>query len=278
MTLVEAGGTTAEKLVGLLPERTATQAKVVGVTGLPGAGKSQIIDQLIEFYKSRASRVGVVAVDPSSPIHGGAILGDRIRWMRHANSDSVMIRSIASRGGLGGLAIAVDGVVNVLAACGCEIILVETLGMGQVGCDIAGVGDVVVNVTAPGLGDEIQMMKSGLMDAVDVMVLNKVDLPGYEETLASLRYEMEHRHLPLVETCAVSGLGIGELVEQIDGVLNTSAKACGWAERKAWLVVERTLALLRGHLAERVKSVRLDRSVDELAHDLARRLVGRVEH
>lgn len=168
---------------------TWPQARLVlGVTGAPGSGKSTVTDHLIAEYRQRFPdrRIGVIAVDPSSPFTGGAVLGDRVRMMRHATDPMVFIRSLASRGHLGGLTLGAKGVVRILGLLGCDMVIIETVGVGQSEVEVAGVADVVMVILAPGQGDSVQMLKAGLMEVADLFVVNKADLPG-AETL--------HRHL-----------------------------------------------------------------------------------
>jgi LAO/AO transport system kinase len=166
---------------------------LVGITGAPGSGKSTLTDALVREYRRRhpARRLGVVAVDPSSPFTGGAVLGDRVRMMRHATDPNVFVRSMASRGHLGGLALGVKGVIRVMGLVGCEVVFVETVGVGQSEVEVAGVADLVVIVLAPGLGDSIQLLKAGLMEIGDMFVVNKADRPDaarlHGELLAMLR-------------------------------------------------------------------------------------------
>jgi LAO/AO transport system kinase len=165
---------------------------LVGITGAPGSGKSTLTDALLREYRRKhpAGRVGVVAVDPSSPFTGGAVLGDRVRMMRHATDQNVFVRSMASRGHLGGLALGVKGVIRVMGLVGCEMVLVETVGVGQSEVEVAGVADLVLIVLAPGQGDSIQLLKAGLMEIGDVFVVNKADRPDaarlHSELLAML--------------------------------------------------------------------------------------------
>ena len=170
---------------------------LVGITGAPGSGKSTLTDALIRDYRRRypARRIGVVAVDPSSPFTGGAVLGDRVRMMRHATDPMVFVRSMASRGHLGGLALGVKGVIRVMGLVGCDVVFVETVGVGQSEVEVAGVADLVMIVLAPGLGDSIQLLKAGLMEIGDLFVVNKADRPDAErlhgELLAMLRTARE---------------------------------------------------------------------------------------
>jgi LAO/AO transport system ATPase len=190
------------------PGRLMLPRLLVGITGAPGAGKSTLTDALIRDYRNRypERRLGVVAVDPSSPFTGGAVLGDRVRMMRHATDPMVFVRSMASRGHLGGLALGVKGVIRVMGLIGCDVVFVETVGVGQSEVEVAGVADLVMLVLAPGLGDGIQLLKAGLMEIGDLFVVNKADRPDaarlHGELLAMLRVAREDHgghHAPAVE-------------------------------------------------------------------------------
>ena len=153
---------------------------MVGFTGPPGVGKSRLVNGVIGVCRQRRpeARVGVIAVDPSSPISGGAILGDRVRMMQYATDDKVFIRSLGSRGHLGGLTLGSRGAVRIMGLVGCDVVLIETVGVGQGEVEVAGLADVVCVVLAPGLGDSVQMLKAGLLETADVFVVNKADRPG----------------------------------------------------------------------------------------------------
>jgi len=186
-------------------------AAVIGVTGYPGSGKSTLIDQLVTAYRRQGKKVGIVAVDTTSPRTGGALLGDRIRMQDHAVDGGVFIRSMATRGERSGLARATRGAVRVLEAAGYDVILVETVGVGQLETDVADVAPTVVAVVAPGLGDEVQALKAGLLEMAHIVVVNKGDRDGADTTVKDLQ-EWHHK---VVRTVAIKGEGIPELIEAI---------------------------------------------------------------
>ncbi|MFT5432743.1 MAG: LAO/AO transport system kinase, partial [Myxococcota bacterium] len=197
-------------------------AKTIGVTGNPGSGKSTLTDQLIENYRSRGHRVGVVAVDPSSPFTGGAILGDRIRMMRHATDPDVFIHSLATRGQLGGLSRSTDDVIVVMDAMGFDRIIIETVGVGQDEIDVVKTAQTSVVVLVPGLGDDIQAIKAGILEIADIFVVNKADRDGAMRTasdlkgLQSLLASHEEWIAPVLKTVATRGEGLSELIDTID--------------------------------------------------------------
>ncbi len=219
----------------------AGKAMLIGVTGAPGTGKSSLVNQLAQYLrKEKHLTVAIVAVDPSSPFTGGAILGDRVRMRDLAGDEGVFIRSMASRGALGGLAIASAGVVQILDAAGFEVILIETVGAGQSEVEIARLAHTTLVVEAPGFGDDIQAIKAGILEIADILVLNKADLPGVESTERALKANLElgypmgisgkagHQQPvegvtsdphqwqpPVIKTVATRGTGIAELVEAI---------------------------------------------------------------
>jgi len=194
-------------------------AFVVGVTGSPGVGKSTLVSALVAATRARGERVGVVAVDPSSPFSGGALLGDRVRMSRHATDAGVFIRSLATRGHQGGLSRATSATVAVLAVAGFPLIFVETVGAGQAELDVADAADVVVVVTAPGLGDEVQALKAGLLEIADLLVVNKGDREGADRTLADLTAMLAlgaRPAPPLFKTAAARDQGVGELAHALE--------------------------------------------------------------
>jgi LAO/AO transport system kinase len=210
-----------EALARLYP-RTG-QARVIGITGAPGSGKSTLLFQMARAYRKRDMTVGVVAVDPTSPFSGGALLGDRIRMQALSGDNGVFLRSMASRGSLGGLAQAASRVIQALDACGYRRILVETVGAGQTEVDVARLAHTTVVIQVPGLGDDIQALKAGILEIADVLVVNKADLPGAEQTLATLRAMLglssgstSAWQPPLVKTIATTGAGTPELIDAIE--------------------------------------------------------------
>ena len=197
------------------------RAFVLGVTGNPGAGKSTLVDALLERYRKRGLKVGVVCVDPTSPFSGGAILGDRIRMSRHSTDPGVFIRSLATRGHLGGLSRSTADVVTVLDAMGYDVVIVETVGVGQDEIDIVGQAETTVVVTVPGLGDEIQAIKAGILEIADVLVVNKSDREGADRSVRDLIGMLElrgHDSTPvdIVKTVAATGQGVDDLVEAVE--------------------------------------------------------------
>jgi len=196
------------------------KSMVIGVTGVPGSGKSTLVDQMIDWYRKRNTKLGIVAVDPSSPFTGGAILGDRLRMMRHSTDPGVFIRSMATRGNLGGVAKSTGDAVAILEAAGKEIILVETVGVGQDEVDVVSLADVIIVVLIPGEGDDIQIFKAGLMEIADIFVLNKSDSYFSERTETRLKAELEFDAKkrcvpPVYKTIATTGEGVDILMKSL---------------------------------------------------------------
>jgi len=262
----------AEAMRALYPK--TGRAQIVGITGPPGGGKSTLVNRLAGMYRERASSVAIVAVDPSSPFTGGAILGDRIRMRERFLDDGVFIRSMASRGHAGGLARATARVVNVLDALGTDVVLVETVGVGQEEVDVIRVVDTVCLVTVPGLGDDIQAIKAGVLEIADVLVVNKADRPGADETARDLAQMLSLAKdrpwkTPIVRTSAQSGDGLPQLLDVIDRHRMWSRESGEYLDRRraaARSEVEALLqeALLR-ELAGRVGASRLDAAVARVA-------------
>jgi LAO/AO transport system kinase len=199
------------------------RARIVGLTGAPGVGKSTTTSALVGALRARGERVGVLAVDPSSPFTGGALLGDRIRMQEHATDPGVFVRSMAARGHLGGLAVAAPAAVRVLDAAGCDTVLIETVGVGQSEVEVAGAADTVVVMLAPGAGDAIQVAKAGLLEVGDVYTVNKADREGADAVVRELRHVLGVVPTqpggwarPVVRTTATSGEGVDALLAAVD--------------------------------------------------------------
>ena len=211
----------------------AATVRVIGITGPPGAGKSTTIGALVGAYREHGQRVAVLAVDPSSPFSGGALLGDRIRMTAHINDSDVLIRSVASRGHLGGLAAAVPAAIRLLGAIGYDVVLLETVGVGQSEIEIAAVADPTVVILNPGAGDAVQAAKAGLLEVADIVVVNKADRDGAEQTVRDLRAET---NAPIVSLVAARGAGLEELVDAIDAHHRADNRARRLARARAQIL------------------------------------------
>src|SRR5579884_2372251 len=227
-TSIENRAADAEPLLRELFPRTG-RAVIVGVTGAPGSGKSTLVDQMVRALRQEGRRVAVIAVDPTSPYTGGAILGDRIRMQRHHDDPGVFIRSMATRSWLGGLARATTDMALLLDAAGYEYVLVETVGVGQDEVEIARLADVTVVLLAPGMGDDVQAMKAGIMEIADVFVINKSDLPGADRLERELKASLAlsgrkpDTRPPIALTVAHEGRGIGEALAAVQTRLQHGA-------------------------------------------------------
>lgn len=209
--------TSRELLKDLYPH--TGKAFVIGVTGPPGTGKSSLVNQLAKTYRSRQCKVAILAIDPTSPVSGGAILGDRVRMLEHSLDSGVFIRSMASRGDEGGLSRAARNAIRILDAAGFDLVIVETVGIGQAEVEIVGVADVVIVVLMPELGDEVQAFKAGLMEIADIFAVNKSDLPGADRVMYNLHSILSSSdgwRQTAVKVSAKTGYGTSELVNKID--------------------------------------------------------------
>jgi LAO/AO transport system kinase len=241
-----------------------TTTPVIGITGPPGAGKSTLTDALVESYVKAGKTVGVICVDPSSPFNLGALLGDRIRMSDWYNHPSVFIRSLASRGSMGGLHPKIIEVTDVLKAAGFDYIIVETVGVGQSEIEIAGLADTTVVVLVPEAGDEVQTMKSGLMEIADIFVVNKADRPGAAAFVKNLRqmlapaFSTHTQEIPVIKTIASQKEGIVELKEKIESHSTSQNK-----ERKNWLLAEKAYQLLKNKRMADVNKQELKQAVEK---------------
>ncbi len=203
----------SDRRAEVLAEVGSVTVPVIGVTGPPGAGKSTTIAVLVAAYRERGQRVAVLAVDPSSPYSGGALLGDRIRMAAHINDPDVLIRSVATRGHVGGLAAAVPAAIRLLGALGYDAVLLESVGVGQSEIEIAAVADPTIVILNPGAGDAVQAAKAGLLEVADLVVVNKADRDGAAQTARDLKFET---HVPVLMLVAARAEGVGDLVEAIE--------------------------------------------------------------
>ncbi|HEX8738155.1 MAG TPA: methylmalonyl Co-A mutase-associated GTPase MeaB [Pyrinomonadaceae bacterium] len=268
-----AGGDAAELMKAVFP-RTGN-ALIIGITGAPGAGKSSLVDKLATFYRDKGEKIGIICVDPSSPFSGGAILGDRIRMSTLGLDKNVFIRSMATRGNLGGLSRATVDAVAILDAAGFDKVIVETVGVGQDEVEIVKTADVSVVVLVPGMGDDIQAIKAGIMEIGDVFVINKADREGVLRTekeleaLLSLAHRPDFWNSPIVKTIATENKGIEDLSKAIESY-NDFQKTSENLERRKSIARWRLLELLQEKLLARVlntngTSEKLDRLAQEIA-------------
>ncbi len=262
LSLVERGGASARavgRLTFVAPDRGP---QVVGITGAPGAGKSTLTDRIVAAIRRHGDSVGVLAIDPTSPFSGGAILGDRVRMQGHATDDGVFIRSMATRGHLGGLALAAPEAIRVLGAVGLPLVIVETVGVGQVEVEVAGAADTTVVVLTPGWGDAVQANKAGLLEIADIFVVNKADRPGAGETrrdlanMLDMNMEMGEWRPPILLCTASNGEGTDELwpaVEEHQRYLDSSGLG---AERRNRRLLDELRQVLVRRLEEKILGFR----------------------
>jgi len=218
ISLVEDQDPAAAPILAGLDQTRIEQSLVVGITGPPGVGKSTLTAGLIRHLRDRNQRVGIVAIDPSSPVSGGAILGDRIRMMAHALDREVVVRSMATRGRLGGLCASAGAAVRIMAASGCQTVIIETVGVGQTEMDIIRLADMTVMVLAPGFGDDVQAMKAGILEVADLLVINKADQPGADKLaldLGTVFIDADDRDLRLLRTVASEERGLDMVLDRI---------------------------------------------------------------
>jgi len=252
------------------------QARVVGLTGAPGVGKSTITAALVAAYRDRGQRVAVLAVDPTSPFSGGALLGDRVRMQEHATDPGVFIRSMATRGHLGGLSEAAPQVLRVLDAAGFAVLLVETVGVGQAEVEVASLADTTLVVVAPGMGDAVQAAKAGILEVGDIFVVNKADKPGAQEAVRDLRgmiamarWDAGDWKPPIVTTVAVKSEGIGDLVAKVDAHWSWLDSSGQGESRRQARAREEITAIALAELRRQVGGLPGDSRLDDLASQVA---------
>ena len=271
ISLVEDASPLLREVSALLVAHTGN-AHVVGVTGSPGVGKSTTTSALVAGLRSAGKRVGVLAVDPSSPFSGGALLGDRVRMQEHATDRRVYIRSMASRGHLGGLAWSTPQAVRVLDAAGCDVVLVETVGVGQSEVEVAGLADTTLVLLAPGMGDGIQAAKAGLLEVGDIYVINKADRDGADQVRRDLRSMLALGNRddaawrpPIIKTVAIKSEGIDEVVAKIDAHLSWLAESGELQRRRTRRARDEIETIAVTALRSRLTDLHGDKRLDALA-------------
>ncbi|SDP23933.1 LAO/AO transport system kinase [Pedococcus dokdonensis] len=272
ISLVEDAHPALREVMAALAPHTG-RAHVIGITGSPGVGKSTSTNALVAAFRKQGKRIGILAVDPSSPFSGGALLGDRVRMQDHALDAEVYIRSMASRGHLGGLSWTTPQALRVLDAAGCEVVLVETVGVGQSEVEIAGLADTTIVLLAPGMGDGIQAAKAGILEIGDVFVVNKADRDGADATVRDIRHmislgdrtEPGLWRPPVVKTVAQQGQGIDEVVEAIEKHTSWMEESGTLRERRIRRAGDEIESIALQALRARMGDLRHGQGVDELA-------------
>jgi len=257
VSLVEDLHPDAAKIMQGLDQQRLDKGLAVGITGPPGAGKSTLTSALVKTLRKRNERVGIIAVDPSSPLTGGALLGDRIRMMEHTLDPDVLVRSMATRGRLGGLCGAAGAAVRIMAASNCRLVLIETVGIGQSEMDVVSLADITLMVLAPGFGDDIQAMKAGILEVVDLLVINKADQPGAQKLLLDLGRETADSGRVL-QTVASEYQGIDTLLDQILQLEQELRDKGTFTERRNQAWIQETLDWSRELLGSRLRKMAAD--------------------
>ena len=275
ISLVEDAHPALREVMAALAPHTG-HAHVIGLTGSPGVGKSTSTTTMVGAFRGRGKRVGILAVDPSSPFSGGALLGDRVRMQDHVLDPEVYIRSMASRGHLGGLSWTTPQALRVLDAAGCDVILVETVGVGQSEVEVAGLADTTIVLLAPGMGDGIQAAKAGILEIGDLFVVNKADRDGADATVRDLRHmislgdrsEPGLWRPPVVKTVAARSEGLGDVMDAVDKHVEWLSSSGALRERRLARAGTEIEAIAMAALRSRIASLRHDESLDRLAADV----------
>ena len=290
ISLVENDSTAAQRLMRQV-FAWRKDAVVLGITGAPGTGKSTLVDQLIGRLRTAGHKIGIVAVDPSSPFSGGAILGDRIRMMRHSIDPDVFIRSMATRGHLGGLAKATGEAIAIFEAAGKDCVLVETVGVGQDEVEVVKLADLVLVVLTPDAGDEIQAFKAGIMEIADIFVINKADHPGAERMERQLRAMLD-LGLPdkakpsVIKTVATKGNGVDGVIDEVDRLMGKRDRKAQEVRRKrllAWMLRDVTREKIDQLIRRDIPDSVFEEYVDQIYHrrsdpyTIADRLISRLK-
>ena len=275
ISLVEADSPTSKEIMKAVYPKTG-RAQVIGITGSPGAGKSTFVNRLIAQFRAEGKQVGVIAIDPSSPFTGGAILGDRLRMQDHAVEEGVFIRSMGSRGNLGGVSRGTHEGALILDACGFDVVIIETVGVGQSEVDIVKIADTVCLILTPGMGDDVQIMKAGIMEIADVFVVNKADKEGADKVAADVQVMLkmlgEREWVPpvaLVSSNKNTGIDeVKDIIKNHSAYLHTSEEG----KRRRWSQLEMEVeAILRGEISLLVENAWKERRTDSLMDELSSR-------
>ncbi|WP_198471024.1 methylmalonyl Co-A mutase-associated GTPase MeaB [Acetomicrobium sp. S15 = DSM 107314] len=275
ISLVESESTFAHEIMKAIYAHTG-KAHLIGVTGAPGAGKSTLVDKIISRYKELGKSVGIIAVDPSSPFSGGAILGDRLRMQQHALDPSVFIRSMGTRGSLGGLSRAAYEAALILDACGKDIVIIETAGVGQTEIDIVRIADTVILLLVPGMGDDVQIMKAGIMEIADIFVVNKADREGADKIVAEVNLMLDIAgerpwRPPVLKAIAESGQGIDDIIRAVEEHRLYLQKSEEGKKRRSSRIRHEVEEILRRDIARVVEKQWKERSSNDLIEALASR-------
>ena len=275
ISLVEADSPTSKEIMKAIYPKTG-RAQVIGITGSPGAGKSTFVNRLIAQFRAEGKQVGVIAIDPSSPFTGGAILGDRLRMQDHAVEEGVFIRSMGSRGNLGGVSRGTHEGALILDACGFDVVIIETVGVGQSEVDIVKIADTVCLILTPGMGDDVQIMKAGIMEIADVFVVNKSDKEGADKVAADVQVMLkvlgEREWVPpvaLVSSNKNTGIDeVKDIIKNHSAYLHNSEEG----KRRRWSQLEMEVeAILRGEISLLVENAWKERRTDSLMDELSSR-------